>query len=184
MEHRLPWRPGFVLALPTILFFEMGVFSEYDYWTGTVSLVIFASAEIILFSWVFGMDKGWKEITRGSDIRVPNIYKFIIKWVTPVFILTIFITSLFKPLHGEMGDWQLAFHQLFTRGSWPWANDSIIAQALHLNQKWVWFKVGHPTVMFYKDMSRLLLTLTFAGLAVLVHIAAKKKRRIAKITKL
>jgi len=173
-----------VLALPTIFFFEMGVFSEYDYWTGTVSLVIFASAEIILFSWVFGMDKGWKEITRGSDIRVPDIYKFIIKWVTPVFILTIFITSLFKPLHGEVSDWQLAFHQLFTRGSWPWANDSIIAQAFHLNQKWIWFKVGHPTVMFYKDMSRLLLTLTFAGLAVLVHIAAKKKRKTAKITKL
>ncbi len=174
----------FVLALPTILFFEMGVFNEYDYWTGTVSLVVFASAEIILFSWVFGMDKGWKEITRGSDIRVPNFYKFIIKWVTPVFILTIFITSLVKPLHGEMSDWQLAFHQLFTHGSWPWANDSIIAQAFHLNQKWIWFKVGHPTVMFYKDMSRLLLTLTFAGLAVLVHIAAKKKRKTAKITKL
>jgi len=174
----------FVLALPTILFFEMGVFSEYDYWTGTVSLVIFASAEIILFSWVFGIDKGWKEITRGSDIRVPNFYKFIIKWVTPVFILTILITSLFKPLHGEVSDWQLAFHQLFTRGSWPWANDSIIAQAFHLNQKWIWFKTGHPTVMFYKDMSRLLLTLTFAGLAVLVHIAAKKKKKNAKIAKL
>ncbi len=173
-----------VLALPTIFFFEMGVFSEYDYWTGTVSLVIFASAEIILFSWVFGMDKGWKEITRGSDIRVPDFYKFIIKWVTPVFILTILITSLFKPLHGEVSDWQLAFHQLFTHGSWPWANDSIIAQAFHLNQKWIWFKVGHPTVMFYKDMSRLLLTLTFAGLAVLVHIASKKKRKTAKITEL
>jgi phage-related protein len=38
--------------------------------------------------------------------------------------------------------------------------------------------------MFYKDMSRLLLTLTFAGLAVLVHIAAKKKKKTAKITKL
>ena len=173
-----------ILALPTIFFFEMGVFNEYDYWTGTVSLVIFATAEIILFSWVFGIDKGWKEITRGSDIKVPHFYKFIIKWVTPIFILTIFITSLFKPLHGEMSDWQIAFHQLFTHGTWPWANDSIIAQALHLNQKWIWFKMGHPTVLFYKDMSRLLLTLTFIGLSVLVYIAAKKKRKTAKITKL
>lgn len=172
-----------ILALPTIFFFEMGVLNEYDYWTGTVSLVIFATAEIILFSWVFGIDKGWKEITRGSDIKVPHFYKFIIKWVTPVFILTIFVTSLFKPLHGEMSDWKIAFHQLFTHGTWPWANDSIIAQAFHLNQKWIWFKMGHPTVMFYKDMSRLLLTLTFVGLSVLVYIAAKRKRKTAKITK-
>jgi SNF family Na+-dependent transporter len=32
----------------------------------------------------FGMDKGWREITSGADIKVPNIYKFIIKYITPV----------------------------------------------------------------------------------------------------
>ncbi|RTZ61457.1 MAG: hypothetical protein DSZ31_00235, partial [Gammaproteobacteria bacterium] len=60
-----------VLALPTILFFESGVFDEYDYWTGTVALVIFAMAEVILFGWYFGMDNAWEEITRGAEINVP-----------------------------------------------------------------------------------------------------------------
>lgn len=84
----------FVLGLPTVLFFNQGVFDEYDYWAGTVSLVVFAMIEIILFSWVFGIDKGWKEINMSSDIKVPLIYKFIIKFVTPVILLVVFIGSL------------------------------------------------------------------------------------------
>ncbi len=169
-----------ILALPTIFFFEIGVFNEYDYWTGTVSLVIFATAEVILFSWIFGMDKGWKEITRGSDIRVPTIYKFIIKWITPVFILVIFISAMIKPLHGELVDWQLAFNQLLTHGTWPWASDSIISQVFHLNEKIIWFKQGAATPMFYKDMSRLLLLSTFLGLSFMVHLASKKRKLTAK----
>ena len=37
---------------------------------GTVSLVVFALIEIILFSWIFGIDKGWREITEGADVPV------------------------------------------------------------------------------------------------------------------
>jgi len=171
----------FVLAVPTILFFQMGVFNEYDYWTGTVALVIFALAEIILFSWVIGIDEGWKEIKRGADIKIPLIYKPIMKWITPLFIIVIFLSALIKPLEGSLGDWQLAFHQLLSHGTWPFATDSIVSQVFHLNQKWIWFNNGTPTVLFFKDMSRLLLTLTFVGLAVLVHIAAKRKRKNANL---
>ena len=173
----------FVLAVPTILFFQMGVFSEYDYWTGTVALVVFALGEVILFSWIIGIDEGWKEIKRGADIKIPSIYKPIMKWITPLFIIVIFLSALIKPLGGSVSDWQLAFHQLFTKGSWPFASDSIISQVFHLDQPWIWFKNGSPTVLFFKDMSRLLLTLTFVGLSVLVHIAKNKKRKNAKIAK-
>jgi NSS family neurotransmitter:Na+ symporter len=65
------WFIVFLLGLPTVLFFNYGVFDEYDYWAGTVSLVIFALLEIILFAWVFGMDKGWKKLLDGADIKVP-----------------------------------------------------------------------------------------------------------------
>lgn len=84
----------FLLGLPTVLFFNYGVFDEYDYWAGTVSLVVFALLELILFGWVFGMDKGWKEITSGADINVPTIFKFIIKYVTPIILGFVFIMSL------------------------------------------------------------------------------------------
>jgi hypothetical protein len=42
---------------------------------------------------VFGIDKGWREIMMGSDIKVPNVFKFIIKYVTPFLLGFVFIMS-------------------------------------------------------------------------------------------
>jgi hypothetical protein len=95
-EKNAAWMFGFavlILGLPTVLFFNNGVFDEYDYWAGTVSLVFFAFVEIILFSWIFGISKGWKEITEGSDIKVPIIFKFIIKFITPILLGCVFFAS-------------------------------------------------------------------------------------------
>jgi hypothetical protein len=59
-----------------------------------VSLVVFALMEVILFAWVFGMEKGWAEINQGADLRIPSVYRFIIKYVTPVILLGVFVGSL------------------------------------------------------------------------------------------
>jgi NSS family neurotransmitter:Na+ symporter len=96
-EKSSAWAFGaivFVLGLPTVLFFGNGVFDEYDYWAGTVSLVIFAFIEIILFAWIFGIDRGWNEINYGADIKVPMIFKYIIKYVTPVLLGWVLINSI------------------------------------------------------------------------------------------
>jgi hypothetical protein len=65
------------------------VLDEMDFWGGTFFLVIFATIEVILFAWVFGMEKAWDEIHKGADMRVPKIYKFIIKYITPFFLFSI-----------------------------------------------------------------------------------------------
>ena len=83
-----------VLGLPTVLWFNEGVFDEYDYWAGTVSLVVFALFETILFAWIFGMDKGWAEINHGADIRVPRFFRFVIQYITPLFLAFVFFNSL------------------------------------------------------------------------------------------
>ncbi len=96
-REKAAWTFGLIILIlgaPCVFFFNEGVFDEYDYWAGTVSLVVFAVAEIILFAWVFGMGKGWDEITRGADIKVPTFFKFIIKYVTPLFLLAVFAGSL------------------------------------------------------------------------------------------
>ena len=79
----------FILCQPAIFFLGRGVVNELDFWGGTFCLVVFATIEIILFGWVFGMERAWEEIHHGADMRVPAIYKFIIKYVTPVFLLLI-----------------------------------------------------------------------------------------------
>jgi len=86
----------FVLCHFAVFFLKNGVVDELDFWGGTVFLVIFATVEVILFSWVFGMENAWKEIHHGADMRVPRIYKYIIKYVTPLFLFAILGTWLMQ----------------------------------------------------------------------------------------
>jgi len=79
----------FLLAHLPILFLRNGVLDDLDFLGGTLFLVIFATVETILFGWVFGIDRAWEEIHHGAELRVPTIYKFIIKYVTPTFLLII-----------------------------------------------------------------------------------------------
>jgi len=94
-----------ILCQPAILFLGNGVVDELDFWGGTFFLVLFATIETVLFAWVFGvsnslerhgegrrtigMESAWDEIHKGSDMRVPKIYKFIIKYITPLFLFSI-----------------------------------------------------------------------------------------------
>ncbi len=80
------------LAIAVVLFIQPVIFlrafsGEMDFWAGTFGLAVFALIETILFAWVFGMDKAWAEITRGADIRVPRIFYYVIKYVTPLYLL-------------------------------------------------------------------------------------------------
>ena len=80
---------SFILCQPAIFFLSRGVVDELDFWGGTFFLVIFATIEVILFAWVFGMDRAWDEVHKGADMRIPKIYKFIIKYITPLFLFFI-----------------------------------------------------------------------------------------------
>ena len=175
-----------VLGLPTVIFFQEGVFDEYDYWAGTVALVVFALAETILFSWVFGIDRGWKELMSGSDLNVPTIYKFIIKYITPLLLLLVFLGALFTPLGNE---WTVAFQSFFSGGGWPLDNSSIIKTIANTGLHQQLAAATDPAEvnrlqdrLFYTNFARVVLTLTFAGLALLVYIAALRRIRNTSTT--
>ena len=110
-KQKAAWTFGLLvllLGIPCVM--SPKAFDEFDYWAGTVSLVVFALIEIILFAWVFGMDKGWKEINEGADIKVPLFFKYIIKYVTPVFLLSVFIggiPGIFEALTKPLEVWQI-----------------------------------------------------------------------------
>lgn len=80
---------SFVLCQPVIFQLGHGVVNEMDFWGGTFCLVLFATIETILFGWVFGIEKAWVELHKGADINIPKVYKFIIKYVTPLFLISI-----------------------------------------------------------------------------------------------
>jgi SNF family Na+-dependent transporter len=81
----------FLCCQPVVLFIEHGYMDELDFWAGTFGLFVFGAIEIIIFSWVFGIRRGWEEINMGADIQVPRIFKFVLAWVTPVLMIGIFI---------------------------------------------------------------------------------------------
>ncbi|MCM8799717.1 MAG: sodium-dependent transporter [Candidatus Omnitrophica bacterium] len=80
---------SFILCQPVIFLLNKGIVDELDFWGGTFSLVLFGTIETILFVWVFGMERAWEEIHRGAQLLVPKIYKFIIKYITPLFLFFI-----------------------------------------------------------------------------------------------
>lgn len=168
-----------VLGLPTVIFFNQGVFDEYDYWTGTVSLFTFAMFEAILFAWVFGMKKGWKEINLGADIKVPLIYKYIIKYITPVLLIFVFIGALITPLNN---DWIASFNSFMSGNGWLLDNSSIIKQIANTALKEqiaaatdIALKKDLEVKMYLINGTRILLLSVFVGVSVLVHIAYKKR---------
>jgi len=86
----------FLLCQPVIFFLPNGVLGEMDFWGTTVCLVVFATVEVILFGWVFGIDRAWTELHAGSDIRIPRAYRFIIRYITPLMLLAILATWIYK----------------------------------------------------------------------------------------
>lgn len=122
-----------ILGLGPIMGFKNGVFDQFDFWGGTISLFVFAMFEAILFSWVWGADKGWKLIHHSADMRLPIFFKYILKYVTPTMLIIIFITTLIKP---KNDDWTL----ISIRG-WELDNSSIIGELMHKNlgQNNSWF---------------------------------------------
>ena len=119
-----------LLAVPVATITDKGVFDDFDFWVGTFALVVFALIEVILFGWVFGMDRGWLELMRGAELKVPRFFYYLTKYVTPAFIIVILLATIFKPAVG----WGGLVESLGTESGpppWEWADDSLIGKLLH-----------------------------------------------------
>ncbi len=81
----------FVLSQPVIFFLKHGFLDELDFWVGSFALVLFALIETIQFAWVFGMERGWNEIVKGAAIPVPRLFFYVIKYITPLFLVFILV---------------------------------------------------------------------------------------------
>jgi NSS family neurotransmitter:Na+ symporter len=164
-----------LLGFVCVWLYPGGAFDEFDFWSGTFALVAFALGEAFIFGWIFGMDRGWAEITRGADIRVPGVFRYVIKYVTPAFILVVFVGALIEPA----GRWGEAVRSFFTGGGWPLSPSSVIGRVLHVGQQeYRWLdESGAFTKSLVQDATRFLLLLVFLGCAFLVWKAWRLKAR-------
>jgi SNF family Na+-dependent transporter len=165
----------FALGFVCVWLYPGGSFDEFDFWSGTFALVVFALGEIIVFAWIFGMPRGWEEITRGADMRVPELFRFVIRHVTPLFILVVFVGALIQP----DGEWSAAFSSLFAGDGWPLSSGSVLGKVLHVGEEsYVWWDAaGKPTRALVQDATRTLLLVVFVVCGLLVWGAWRRKAR-------
>jgi SNF family Na+-dependent transporter len=174
-----------IIGMPTVLFFNQGVFDEYDYWTGSFALFVFAACEAILFAWFFGIKKGWKEINTGADIKVSRIFRFLIAYVTPVLLIIVFLGAVFTPVKN---DWLAAFQNLFDGSGWAFDNGSLVGKLMNLELREKIAAATDPAViadlkykLLLSNLSRLLLLSVFVGIALMVRKAYYRHKKEGRL---
>ncbi|MBU1652338.1 sodium-dependent transporter [bacterium] len=83
---------GFIVTNFIIFTLARGSLDEMDFWAGTLFPVLNALFGVIMFAWVFGLKKGFRELDTGADLKVPRFFGFIMKYITPTALLAILIT--------------------------------------------------------------------------------------------
>ncbi|HET6277686.1 MAG TPA: sodium:calcium symporter [Candidatus Polarisedimenticolia bacterium] len=86
---------GMITALGSlfVIYFSKGLVAldTMDFWVGTALIFVLATLQVILFSWVLGVEKGCAFAHEGAQMRLPRGFKFVIKYVSPLYLLTVFV---------------------------------------------------------------------------------------------
>jgi hypothetical protein len=168
------------LALPVAMLHDSTFFDEFDFWAGTFALVVLALGETILFAWVFGMDRGWAEIMLGAQLKVPRFFYYVIKYVTPTFLLLILTASAFTPKAG----WEAYIKAAFGGApapAWEWSGGSLVGKLLHLD---IPLKDGatpeeadfNSKQKLVRTIDRIVMVGVFLFFCALVFIAVRRRR--------
>jgi SNF family Na+-dependent transporter len=86
---------GLLTALGSlfVIYFSKGLaaLSTMDFWVGSVMVFILATIEVILFSWVFGAKRGTAFANEGAEIKLPRVFTFIVRYVSPAYLVIVFV---------------------------------------------------------------------------------------------
>jgi SNF family Na+-dependent transporter len=168
------------LALPVACFNLNTFFTDFDDWAGTFALVVFATIETILFAWVFGTTRGWQEMEKGAELKIPRVFFYVIQYVTPVLLLVILVGSLFEPAAGWNGYLQ-AISEGTPLPAWEWSKGSIVGKLLFYDLPFPDNGTADDIAYVSKlrwarGAARLLLVSTFSGFVALVYVAWARRR--------
>lgn len=98
---------GFITLVGTMLvaWFSKGyaALGTLDFWTGNLGICVVALIQVVFFGWVLGIGRGMDEMRRGAEIRLPPGLGFIIRYVTPLFLIAILVAWLRQDLNDAKG---------------------------------------------------------------------------------
>lgn len=104
----------------------------FDFWVGTALIFVLAMIQVMIYSYVFGDVFGWKKAMEkqddtymrrsagrwanlwrqaqahsGAHMRIPAFFTFVLKYVSPLFLLTIFVAWCVQQLPGRLANLNL-----------------------------------------------------------------------------
>jgi SNF family Na+-dependent transporter len=88
-----------------VIWFSKGgvVLDTIDFWVGSFCILVVAAVQIIAFGWIFGVDRGLDEAHSGAHLRIPAVFRFVIKYVSPLYLLVVIIGFCWTKLPDSVG---------------------------------------------------------------------------------
>jgi len=96
------------ISAPLIIFINRTL-DEMDFWAGTIGVVLFGFLELIIFMWIFGGKRAWGEINREGMVKIPRVFYYILRYVTPIFLIILIGVWSYEALPRELEktDWTI-----------------------------------------------------------------------------
>lgn len=66
---------------------DLKTLSFLDDTIGTITIVVLAAVQTLLFGWVFGVKRGVAFAHEGAEMRLPGFFPFVIRYITPAYLL-------------------------------------------------------------------------------------------------
>lgn len=70
---------------------DLKALDTIDFWIGTVGIFIQGMILVTTYSWILGIEEGWRESHEGAAMRIPGFYKLVLQFVSPVFLFLVFL---------------------------------------------------------------------------------------------
>ncbi|HTL69595.1 MAG TPA: sodium-dependent transporter [Lacunisphaera sp.] len=70
---------------------DLKALDTIDFWIGTVGIFIQGMILVATYSWIIGIEEGWKETHAGAAMRIPGFYKPVLQFVSPLFLFLVFL---------------------------------------------------------------------------------------------
>jgi SNF family Na+-dependent transporter len=84
---------------------DLKALDTMDFWAGNVGVFVLGALIIVLFGWFVGAERAWRHMHQGALLRAPRVFKFIMRYVTPLYLGSIFFLFLLKEVLG----WNFSF---------------------------------------------------------------------------
>ena len=74
--------------------------------------------ELIIFMWIFGGNRAWEEINREGIIKIPRVFYYVLRYVTPFYLMILLGTWGYKALPNviQKADWTIWVARVYLVG--------------------------------------------------------------------